>query len=907
MRKYCLAIFMLFFAASAFAQQPPATDTTKKAKAPKQVRPGFELPDSLYISADSVKTDVDTIVRYTAKDSVAFDVNVKRMTLTNNAVMQFQNRELTAHTIVLDFEHNTLTAYSANVDSVVNSSLAVRRRIIRDTTRAAKRGAPKLTEGSTEYEGEVIVYNFKTKHGTVELGTTELEGGFYYGEKIKQVAPQTMFVQNGRYTTCDAPTPHYYFESPRMKVIMQDQVFAEPVYLYVADVPIFALPFGVFPNHSGGRHSGIIAPNYQTTGSRGYGLTHLGYYWVINDYLDWGAQTDLYTKGGYNIDSRFEWMKRYLLSGPSSLHLGYGYSRFNSTDPFQKNWLLQGSLPNLILGYETQLSANVSFQSNSYFQNNALNQQDYLTQQVNSNASFSTGWSDLGMNLGIDYSRSQNLRDGTYDESSPSLNFNKSTFFPFATADPEKSNPTLASLGIGYSLNAQRHVSKSRTTDGVDTFTFNREQYGVMHSPSISISPKLGHFSITPGFSYQEAWLFHQHRRNFALSIRHDTTSNTDDTTVVYTQDTTNGFYRLYNYNASVNVSTTLYGIANIGAFGIQAVRHTLQPQIGLSWHPDLSAEGNGVFIPYIDPKTHQQQFYNIFGDEINGGIVSRGKSASLNIGLGNDFEAKVEHQITKDSSTVDHVKLLNLNVSTGYDLEKKLLGDLSASASSSVGTFLSMNGTATYSFYPKTYNGADSLDRTLISLGTGTIRPKSASVTLDGTFTSKTTTEGDNYDSLRRLFNITTPDDEREFMLGGYYPGPFVNVPFRPTWSIWYGLSYSQQHYATSQTFIDQTTGSITQTFGDTISRNFSANLRLEFALTKNWSLSTSATYDLANQKLLIPQITIHRDLHCWEMNFAYRPPGSGISGFNFELRVKAPQLQDVKLTRTENTYGQF
>jgi hypothetical protein len=907
MRKYCLAILMLFVAARGFAQQA-TTDTTKKAASPKQVRPGFELPDSLYISADSVKTDVDTIVRYTAKDSVAFDVSVKRMTLTNNAVMQFQNRELSAHTIVLDFEHNTLTAYSANVDSVVNSSLAVRRRIIRDTNRTKTRGSPKLTEGGTEYEGEVIVYNFKTKHGTVELGSTELEGGFYYGEKIKQVAPKTLFVQNGRYTTCDAPTPHYYFESPKMKVIMQDQVFAEPVYLYVADVPIFALPFGVFPNHSGGRHSGLIAPSYQTTGQRGYGLTHLGYYWVINDYLDWGAQTDLYTKGGYNIDSRFEWMKRYLLSGPASLHLGYGFSRFSSTDPFQKNWLLQGSLPNLILGYETQLSANVSFQSNSYFQNNATSQQDWLTQQVNSNASFNTGWSDLGMNLGIDYSRSQNLRTGTYDESSPSLTFNKSTFFPFATADPEKSNPTLASLGIGYSLNALRHLSKTSTTDqNNDTLYFNHEQYGIMHNPSISISPKLGHFAITPSFSYQEAWLLHQHHRTYSRQITQNA-SGGNDTTVVYTQDTTNGFYRLYNYNAGVNVSTTLYGIANIGAFGVQAVRHTLQPSIGLSYHPDLSTQGGGVFIPYIDPKTHQQQFYNVFGEELNAGVVTQGKSASLNIGLGNDFEAKVEHYITKDSSTVDHVKLLNMNLSSGYNLNSKILSDLTASASSSIGTFLSMSANAQYSFYPRTFDGAaDSTVRTLLSLGQGYIRPKNASVTLSGSWASSTTTEGENYDSLRRLFNITTPDDERALMMGGYYPGPFVYVPFRPTWSVQYGLSYSQQHYPTHLIITDPVTGSISDIVGDTISRNFSANLILSLALTKNWLFSTSATYDLANKQLLIPELRIHRDLHCWEMNFAYRPPGSGVSGFNLEIRVKAPQLQDVKLTRTENERGQF
>jgi len=119
-----------------------------------------------------------------------------------------------------------------------------------------------------------------------------------------------------------------------MKVILQDQVFAEPVFLYIADVPIFALPFGVFPNHSGGRHSGIIAPNYQVTGDRGYGLTHLGYYEVFSDYFDLATQADIYTKGGYNGDIRASWMKRYLLEGPATLHFGYGFSRLSSTTDY---------------------------------------------------------------------------------------------------------------------------------------------------------------------------------------------------------------------------------------------------------------------------------------------------------------------------------------------------------------------------------------------------------------------------------------------------------------------------------------------------------------------------------------------------------------------------------------------
>ncbi|HEX5317310.1 MAG TPA: putative LPS assembly protein LptD, partial [Candidatus Kapabacteria bacterium] len=263
-----MVIFVLWGFGSVRAQTtaPPVDTSAPKLK---QIRPGLELPDSLYIARDTIKSDIDTIVRYMAEDSTVFGIPQKKMTLVGKATVEFENRELDAHTIVMDFQQNLLTAYSRNVDSVLNSEITFHRVMTRDTTRAKNRGAPKLTEDATVYEGEVIVYNFKTKQGTTQLGTTEMEGGFYYGEKIKQVAPKTLFVKNGRYTTCDEPSPHYYFASPEMKVNMGGQIFAAPVYLYVADVPIFALPFGVFPDHESGRHSGIIPPSYQTQGGRG--------------------------------------------------------------------------------------------------------------------------------------------------------------------------------------------------------------------------------------------------------------------------------------------------------------------------------------------------------------------------------------------------------------------------------------------------------------------------------------------------------------------------------------------------------------------------------------------------------------------------------------------------------------
>ena len=119
-----------------------------------------------------------------------------------------------------------------------------------------------------------------------------------------------LFVQSGRFTTCDLDHPHYYFGSPTMKVIVRDKVVARPIYLYIADVPVFALPFGVFPSERG-RRSGLIAPAYGES-DRGRYLLHLGYYWAMNDYMDLTFRTDAYTKGSYTLYGDYRYALRYI-------------------------------------------------------------------------------------------------------------------------------------------------------------------------------------------------------------------------------------------------------------------------------------------------------------------------------------------------------------------------------------------------------------------------------------------------------------------------------------------------------------------------------------------------------------------------------------------------------------------
>ena len=74
-------------------------------------------------------------------------------------------------------------------------------------------------------------------------------------------------------------------------------------------------------------------------------------------------------------------------------------------------------------------------------------------------------------------------------------------------------------------------------------------------------------------------------------------------------------------------------------------------------------------------------------------------------------------------------------------------------------------------------------------------------------------------------------------------------------------------------------------------------------FNLTPAWKFSVTGSYDLQRKEFAAPQIRISRDLHCWLMNFTWNPTGV-YRGYTFEIRVKAPQLQDLKVTKRDQFF---
>ncbi|MGE5437779.1 MAG: putative LPS assembly protein LptD, partial [Syntrophothermus sp.] len=414
--KSFIAIFLLFIFVDIFPQ-----DSTFFRNDSLRI-----LNDSLKISTDTTgladtvsqkKYDVDTVIYAKSTDSLIFFIKKREMNLYGKSELQYKETDLKSGNIKVDFNTNNIDAVGVPNDTVPGK--------IGDT--------PVLSEKGEVYEGKRMTYNFKTLKGFISSAETEMEGAIYSGEKIKKVDKDTYFIENGIYTTCNADTPHYCFYGSEMKVIHKEQIISKWIWLYFGGVPFpVPIPFAVFPIESG-RRSGILPPAFGDNANYGRYFSRFGYFWAINDYVDINFTGDYFTRGSYNVNSRFRYYKRYDFSG----ELNGGYSNFVTGEASDLersksiNWNIRWN-HNQEIDPTMRFDANLQFMSGKdYNLRTSTNLNDVLNRNIESNANFFKSWEEAGTSLSLSYTRNQNLDNGNIDERLPNLTFNKSQSYPF--------------------------------------------------------------------------------------------------------------------------------------------------------------------------------------------------------------------------------------------------------------------------------------------------------------------------------------------------------------------------------------------------------------------------------------------------------------------------------------------
>jgi lipopolysaccharide assembly outer membrane protein LptD (OstA) len=797
------------------------------------IQPKATADTSIIIPKDTVKssTSVDTVISYTSTDSIIYSIANRKMKLYGEGNIKYKQMDLKSERIDVNWENATMKA-----SGVADTS---------DTTGGKFVGTPVMVDGGEEFHGQELSYNFKTQKGRITLAETKADEGFYYGSKVKKVEKDVMFISEGKYTTCDKPEPHFYFYSPRMKLMVKDKIVAEPIYFYIADVPVFALPFGVFPSKSG-RRSGFFAPAYGEDGTRGRFLKRLGYYWAMSDYYDLAAQGDWYTNGSYLINSDFNYKVLYYFSGGIS----GTYKRFIAGEKGDPTYSIQEGY-NLNITHHQEINptmradVNFSFMSdNNYQLTNNLT--EALQQTIFSNATLSKYWEGTPNSATINVSRSQTLTNGRIDEVLPSVSFNRSQSFPFRRKNPVGELSWYELIGYNYSAGFTNTRAKIPITiTGVksstealqfqDVKTFRRDsRQQINQNLGISISPKFGYFTVTPSFSFSD-------NRSQAKNIIPERSAS--DSTLI------NAEQKDYNFSGflstGVSVNTRIYGIVQPNVFGINAFRHTVMPNMSLTYSKQVYGKNIGK--------------KNMIG----------------NFDVGNLFEIKMNPE--GEGKEERKYQLLNMNAGISYNFSADSLNfsSIGVGYRTSIGDLLNIGGSSSFNLYKFDQTTNRIVNKYLLREEGKLARLENFSISLSTSLSGE-----------RKQSTETTPLDSTMKTQSGYYgmyqrEEPDFSIP----WHLTFGWNFFESYIPNSK------------------NRSANINASLDFNLTEKWKFRINGNYDIMRKEVSAPSIEIDRDLHCWLMNFSWVPIGA-YKHWKLEIRIKASQLQDIKITKQRTTY---
>ncbi len=811
-------------------------------------------PDSLLVQDSLVtkKSDVDTIIYVSSEDSLIFMVKQKMMKIYGNGELKYKETDLKSASMDVDFTSSTIEA--VGVES--------------DTLPGKYDGTPVLVEKGETYEGFRMKYNFKTQQGFIVSAGTEDDGTKYSGEKIKKMDKETYFIEDGIYTTCTEDCPHYHFSAKEMKVIHKEQIIAEWIWINFAGVPFpVPIPFAVFPIEKG-RRSGIIPPAFGDDGRYGRYFSRFGYFWAISDYMDLNLTADYYTRGSYNLNSRFRYAQRYSYTG--NLETGYSFFKTGESGDIDNerrtDWRIKWN-HNQTITPTLRFDANLEFISGNYLRRNTTDLNELLRNDIVSNATVFKTWEESGISLSANYSRTQSLETGNINEVLPSISFSKSQMYPFQRKGVAGEKKWYETFGVSYNSQLQNN----RVKTGGDL----KIRGAINHNISTSFAPKIGYFSITPNFRYQERW----YNKMVEKRITGVDTSGND----IVTTDDVHKISMVRTFGLGVSASTKLYGIYQPNSLGVSALRHTISPSISYNYEPDFSKPFWGYFTSYTNSKGEEVK-YNKFERELFGGL-SQQESQSISFRVSNIFEMKTMVDPTDTTSKENKIQLLNLDASMGYNFVADSLkfSDLNLNYRTQIGQYLSFSGSSTYSLYDYDQEGRR-INKFLINQGKGLFRLTQFQFSISTSISGDRLTGTDGSTG-----NISADEDQYQLgNTGSVYQGIYneKDADFSIPWDLSLNYNYSVSKLNPLNT-----------------SKYSSISGSFNFNITEKWKLSFTGSYDLEQKEFAAPQVRISRDLHCWLMNFTWNPIGL-YRGYRFEIRVKAPQLQDLKVTKRDEFF---
>ena len=804
-----------------------------------------------------------------AADSVVFDARNKMIYSYRSGDVTYQGMNLKADFMRVDMQTKDIYAHGY-LDSVDGE---------------ATQTHPEFSDGGSPYSMDTITYNLDSRKAKIKGIATQEGDGWLVGGSVKMHPDETIHIGDGMYTTCEhTDHPHFYLAMTQAKVIPGKKIIAGYSYLVIEDVPTYiGIPEFFFPISTGPK-SGILMPTYGED-AKGFFIRDLGYYFKIGEHMDLALRGGFYTLGSWEVSAVSQYVKRYKFRGNFNLQ----YSAIRTGEKGEPDFLQQNNYKiqwthsqDAKANPGSTFSASVNLTSSGYSRYSATSVNDILATQTNSSISYSKNWEGTPFSLALNLSVSQNSRDKTIAVTLPTITFNVASFNPLKRKEAVGKTRWYEKIKMSYSMKLTNTVN-TKEDEIFTKETLNKMKHGIQHTIPISTSLSLfNYINVSPSFNYTERWYFKKVRQEW-----------NEETHKVETLDPEYGFWRLYNYNASVSANTTIYGtyVSKKKERKLQAVRHTLTPNVGFSYAPDFSRQRYGFYETVQTDTTGKFKVYSPFTDNAFG-VPGSGQQFSLTFGLSQSLEAKIR---TKD--TVKKVKIidqLSINGSYNFLADSMRLSTLPISLRTTIYNNIALNISLTLDPYEVSPQGVR-YDKLMWARGLPG-RVQSASWSFGYTFKSrenKATVAGNDITSLpAEYFNSWSdpygqlnPAMRRQWMAGQYYD---FSIPWN------FGFNYSISYNAQ---YVNNGTTGYRKNINQTI--NFNASVKL----TPKTMITATSGFDFTSRKMSMTSIAITRDLHCWQMSFTWIPFGAHRS-WAFNIGVKAASLADLKFDKSYTQY---
>lgn len=734
-------------------------------------------------------------------------------------------------------------------------------------------GIPKFVQGQNEFTAASIRYNFQTEKGYIkELKTHQDDIYLQMGTAKRHANKQIHFI-NGKFTTCDLDHPHYWFDLTKAVMIPNKRIVTGPINLWIKGIPTpIGLPFAVLPLQHKEKSSGLIFPMIIPVSQYGFGFQNLGYYFALkkNDHVQTTFFGSLYSRGTFEIKNQTDYKKRYKYSG--SLNLGFSSFR----QPFPADSIRRQKITVQWIHQQEananpywRFNANVNFKSDNSGKSN-LNpiSQQYYQNNFNSDINLLRKFPGKPVTIALKVGLKQNAASHNFDLNLPTLNVNVNRSFPFKGLRKNKigEQKFYEKIGVTYSMEARNRALFGDSLFSQKRFDLIGDQFqnGISHRVGLSYPLQLFRKTLTLNTTAN-----YNLRMNFQqVDKRYDPSTST------IVDDTLQRFGMSHDASFRTALSTNLYTYYRFVGTRDMKMRQVITPQISFQFSPNMSSYVRQKIGP-----NHEEVYYSPFERSLYRESAGR-EIGLISYSLNNTFEIKHRNHNKKDTTGQEFVKsriIDALSISGNYDIFKDSLNFSDLNFNLRLTPFKGLSIVARGSLSPYGWDKNNkTINKSALKTGQGLGRFTRATISTTYTFTSQKSKDKieKNGDQLK---NVWGADFEY------YAMNPQEIVDFDIPWKI----------NLTHTFFMNLNTSPTSEKRYQT---NQNIMLSGDFSFTKHWKLGFNTSYDIKNSKITQGRLSLHRDMHCWQLSFFWTPIG-GQRSFLVRFNATSALLQSAKL----------